>query len=172
MGFRWNRRGILQAGAAASLGVFGGKHALASPAFHINRSQGTRPLVISSGNGLDACATAMEMLQAGEDTLDAVIAGVNIVEEDPNDMSVGYGGLPNESGTVQLDSSVMHGPTRNGGAVASIEGIKNPSKVAKIVMERTDHVLIVGQGAQDLAKAHGFQVENLLTNRARERWLQ
>jgi len=172
MNFRWSRRGILQAGAAAGLGIFGGKRALAAPAVHVRRFQGTRPLVISSGNGLAACARAMEMLQAGEDTLDAVIAGVNIVEEDPGDMSVGYGGLPNEAGVVQLDSSVMHGPSRNGGAVAAIEGIKTPSKVAKLVMDRTDHVLIVGQGAQDFAEAHGFQVENLLTDRARERWLQ
>jgi N4-(beta-N-acetylglucosaminyl)-L-asparaginase len=162
----------MKIGAAAGLGALGGKEAIAAPAFHLGRAQGTRPLVISSANGLAACKRAMEMLQAGEDTLDAVIAGVNIVEEDPEDTSVGYGGLPNEAGVVQLDSSLMHGPTRNGGAVAAIEGIKNPSKVAKLVMERTDHVLIVGQGAQDFARLHGFEVENLLTDRARERWLQ
>jgi len=172
MGFRWSRRNVLQVGAAASLGALAGNKAIAAPAVHARRAQGTRPLVISSANGPAACKKAMEMLQAGEDTLDAVIAGVNIVEEDPDDMSVGYGGLPNEAGVVQLDSSVMHGPTRNGGAVAAIEGIMNPSKVAKLVMERTDHVLIVGQGAQDFARAHGFEVENLLTDRARERWLQ
>jgi len=172
MASRWSRRGILQVGAAAGLGALGRGTAIASPAFHTRRAQRTRPLVISSGNGAEACKKAMEMLQAGEDTLDAVIAGVNIVEQDPNDMSVGYGGLPNEAGVVQLDSSVMHGPTRNGGAVAAIEGIKAPSKVAKLVMERTDHVLIVGQGAQDFAKAHGFEVENLLTEPARERWLR
>jgi len=172
MGFRWSRRGILQAGAAAGLGALTGNKAFAAPAVHSRSGQGARPLVISSANGVEACRKAMEMLQAGEDTLDAVIAGVNIVEEDPNDMSVGFGGLPNEAGVVQLDSSVMHGPTRNGGAVACIEGIKTPSKVAKLVMERTDHVLIVGQGAQDFARAHGFPVENLLTDRARERWLQ
>ena len=172
MAFHWSRRGILQAGATAGLGIFGRKRVLAGPAFHTGSVQGTRPLVISSANGLQACARAMDMLQAGEDTLDAVIAGVNIVEEDPDDMSVGYGGLPNEDGVVQLDSSVMHGPSRNGGAVAAIEGIMNPSKVAKLVMQRTDHVLIVGQGAQDFARAHGFEVVDLLTDRARERWLQ
>ena len=172
MGFTWSRRGILRAGAAAGIGLVGGRKAMAAPAFHRGRTQGTRPLVISSANGPAACKKAMEMLQAGEDTLDAVIAGVNIVEEDPNDMSVGYGGLPNEVGVVQLDSSVMHGPTRNGGAVAAIEGIMNPSKVARLVMERTDHVLIVGQGAQDFAKAHGFEVQNLLTDAARQRWLR
>ena len=172
MGMSWSRRGILRAGAAVGLGALGGRKAIAGPAVHVRRAQGTRPLVISSGNGLAACKRAMEMLQAGEDTLDAVIAGVNIVEEDPEDSSVGYGGLPNEQGVVQLDSSVMHGPSRNGGAVACIEGIKTPSKVAKLVMERTDHVLIVGQGAQDFARAHGFLVEELLTERARERWLR
>ena len=169
---RWSRRGVMKIGAAAGLGALSGKAAIAAPAFHLRPSQGTRPLVISSANGLAACKRAMEMLQAGEDTLDAVIAGVNIVEEDPGDTSVGYGGLPNEAGVVQLDSSVMHGPSRNGGAVAAIEGIKTPSKVAKLVMERTDHVLIVGQGAQDFARAHGFEVENLLTDVARERWLE
>ena len=171
MGTRWSRRGILRAGALTGLGALGARNGVAAPAVHSARSQGVKPLVISSGNGLQACKKAMEMLQAGEDTLDAVIAGVNIVEEDPNDMSVGFGGLPNEDGVVQLDSSVMHGPTRNGGAVAAIEGIMNPSKVAKLVMERTDHVLLVGRGAQDFARAHGFQVQDLLTDRARQRWL-
>jgi len=172
MGIRWSRRGVLRAGALTGLGALGTRAGVAAPAVHTRRTEGIRPLVISSGNGLQACAKAMGMLQAGEDTLDAVVAGVNIVEEDPNDMSVGYGGLPNEAGVVQLDSSVMHGPTRNGGAVAAIEGIMNPSKVAKLVMERTDHVLIVGRGAQDFARAHGFEVHDLLTDRARQRWLQ
>ena len=143
---RWSRRGILQVGAAAGLGAFGSRTAIGAPAFHTRRAQSTRPLVISSGNGAEACKKAMEMLQAGEDTLDAVIAGVNIVEQDPNDMSVGYGGLPNEDGVVQLDSSVMHGPTRNGGAVAAIEGIKTPSKVAKLVMEANHDLEMLRNG--------------------------
>jgi N4-(beta-N-acetylglucosaminyl)-L-asparaginase len=152
----------------------GGRRGVAwgAPAVHSRGSQGQRPLVISSANGLEACNRAMAGLHAGEDTLDAVIAGVNIVEEDPEDTSVGYGGLPNERGVVQLDSSVMHGPSRNGGAVACIEGVKTPSKVAKLVMERTDHVLLVGQGAQDFARMHGLKIEDLLTERARLRWLQ
>ncbi len=127
---------------------------------------------VSSRNGLRATEKAMELLRQGEDPLNAVIAGVNIVESDPNDRSVGYGGLPNEEGVVELDSSVMHGPTHNGGAVASLRNIKNPSKVAKLVMERTDHALLVGKGALRFAKAHGFKEENLLTDRAREIWLQ
>jgi N4-(beta-N-acetylglucosaminyl)-L-asparaginase len=128
--------------------------------------------VLSSRNGLRATEKAMELLRQGKDPLDAVIAGVNIVESDPNDWSVGYGGLPNEEGVVELDSSVMHGPTHNGGAVASLRNIKNPSKVAKLVMERTDHALLVGKGALRFAKSHGFKEENLLTDRAREIWLR
>ncbi|MGH1365118.1 MAG: isoaspartyl peptidase/L-asparaginase [Calditrichia bacterium] len=130
------------------------------------------PVVVSSGNGLEAVKKAMEMLKQKSDPLDAVIAGVNIVEDDPDDITVGYGGLPNEDGIVQLDSSVMHGPTHNAGAVGAIEGIKNPSKVAKLVMERTDHVLLVGEGANRFARAHGFKKEDLLTERSRKLWLR
>jgi N4-(beta-N-acetylglucosaminyl)-L-asparaginase len=130
------------------------------------------PVAISSGNGLRATEKAMEIIKGGGDTLEAVVAGVNIVEEDPNDMSVGYGGLPNERGEVELDACVMHGPTYRAGAVAALKGIKTPSRVAKVVMERTDHVLLVGQGALEFAKAHGFQEENLLTDRARRAWLR
>lgn len=114
----------------------------------------------------------MALLLQGADALDAVIAGVNLVEDDPNDTSVGYGGLPNEDGVVELDASVMHGPTGRGGAVAALQNIKNPSKVARVVMERSDHVLLVGAGALHFAKAHGFPEENLLTDKAREIWLK
>ncbi|HNY40966.1 MAG TPA: N(4)-(beta-N-acetylglucosaminyl)-L-asparaginase [Bryobacteraceae bacterium] len=128
-------------------------------------------IVISSANGLQACAKAMEIIKGGGDTLDAVVAGVNIVEEDPNDTSVGYGGLPNEQGVVELDASVMHGPTNRAGAVSAIRNIKCPSKVAKLVLEQTDHVMLTGQGALDWAKAMGFKEENLLTERARLAWV-
>ncbi|HUU82094.1 MAG TPA: N(4)-(beta-N-acetylglucosaminyl)-L-asparaginase [Phycisphaerae bacterium] len=130
------------------------------------------PVVIASGNGQSATAKAMEMILAGADPLDAVVAGVNIVERDPQDMTVGYGGLPNEDGVVELDSCVMHGPTHNAGAVAGLRHIKTPSRVAKLVMERTDHVLIVGKGALRFAKAHGFKEEELLTDDARREWLK
>ncbi len=113
----------------------------------------------------------MEIMKSGGDTLDAVIAGVNINEEDPEDDSVGYGGLPNEEGVVELDASVMHGPTRRAGAVGGLRGIKNPSKVAKLVMEQTDHIMLVGQGALRFAKAYGFREENLLTEKSRLAWL-
>src|SRR5579883_1667964 len=133
----------------------------------------TRPrdIVISSANGIAACAKALEVLQAGGDTLDAVIAGVNIVELDPDDHTVGYGGLPNEDGVVELDASVMHGPTRRGGAVAALRGIKTPSKVARLVMEDTDHMMLAGEGALRFAKAHGFPEEDLLTEQSRLSWL-
>lgn len=135
------------------------------------QTAGTRQVVISSGNGLRCCARAMELLKRGGDTLDAVIAGVNINEEDPEDSSVGYGGLPNEEGVVELDASVMHGPTRRAGSVASIRNIKYPSRVAKLVMEETDHIMLVGDGALRFAKAYGFPEENLLTEKSRLAWL-
>ncbi|MDT7542707.1 MAG: N4-(beta-N-acetylglucosaminyl)-L-asparaginase [Acidobacteriota bacterium] len=125
------------------------------------------PLSVSSANGVAAVTKAVEVMHAGGDTLDAVIAGVNIVELDPKDNSVGYGGLPNERGDVELDSSVMHGPTRRAGAVAALRGCKTPSKVAKAVMEHTDHILIVGEGAREFATAMGFENENLLTEESR-----
>jgi N4-(beta-N-acetylglucosaminyl)-L-asparaginase len=128
-------------------------------------------IVISSSNGRPACAKAMEMIKSGADTLDAVIAGVNINELDPNDSSVGFGGLPNEEGIVELDASVMHGPTRRAGSVASIRNVKTPSRVAKLVMENTDHIMLVGDGATRFAKAWGFPEENLLTEKARLAWI-
>ena len=124
-------------------------------------------IVISSSNGMAACAKAMEVIKTGGDTLDAVIAGVNIVELDPNDTSVGYGGLPNEDGVVELDASCIHGPSRRGGAVGALRGIKTPSKIAKLVLSETDHMMLVGEGALRFAKAYGFQEEDLLTDRSR-----
>lgn len=163
------RRGFLQSTAAVAAGVF-------SPAVGIAGTQATgtpgSPVVIASANGLAAVEKAATMIAGGADTLDAVIAGVNIVEEDPEDMSVGYGGLPNEEGVVELDSSVMHGPTCRAGAVAALRNIKTPSKVAKLVMDRTDHVLIVGEGALRFARAHGYEEVNLLTDKARRAWLE
>jgi N4-(beta-N-acetylglucosaminyl)-L-asparaginase len=165
----YSRRDFIKTGVglgAASMLAGGGLKAAAS--------QGSpNPMrVVSSGNGIRATDKAMEIMRAGGNPLDAVIAGVNIVEDDPNDMSVGYGGLPNEDGVVELDSSVMYGPTHDAGAVASIRNIKNPSKVAKLVMERSDHVLLAGEGALRFAKAHGFKEEDLLTDKAREVWLR
>src|SRR5437868_14688759 len=122
------------------------------------RAQATTPktIAIASSNGARACARSVELLKSGADTLDAAIAGVNINEDDPEDNSVGYGGLPNEEGVVELDACVMHGPSRRCGSVASIRNIKNPSKVAKLVMEQTDHIMLVGDGALKFAKEMGF----------------
>jgi N4-(beta-N-acetylglucosaminyl)-L-asparaginase len=130
------------------------------------------PIVIASANGLETVKKAYDIITAGNDALDGVIAGVNIVEDDPTDHSVGLGGIPNEDGVVELDSCCMHGPTHNAGAVAAIQNIRNPSRVARLVMERTDHVLIVGIGALHFAKRHGFEEENLLTDEARQIWLK
>ncbi len=163
-----SRRGFFQsAAAAAASGVLGQSIARAA-----NGRTAAAPVVVSSGNGLRATEKAADMIRDGADTLDAVIAGVNIVEEDPDDMSVGYGGLPNEEGVVELDSCVMHGPTSRAGSVASIRNIKTPSRVAKVVMERTDHVMLVGEGALRFARAHGFKETNLLTDKARKVWLR
>src|SRR5262252_6605673 len=132
---------------------------------------GKRPLIISSANGVNALGKGMDFLKAGGDTLDAVVAAITIVEDDPEDDSVGYGGLPNEECVVELDASVMHGPTRRAGSVASVQRIKNVSRLAKTVMERTNHVMLVGDGARRFAVAEGFEEMNLLTEHSRKIWL-
>ncbi len=151
--------------------LFAASAALAGTAAAQTSGSSSKNVVISSANGLRCCARAMELLKKGADTLDAVVAGVNINEDDPEDNSVGYGGLPNEEGVVELDASVMHGPSRRAGAVAGIRNIKNPSKVAKLVMEQTDHIMLVGEGALRFAKSMGFPEENLLTEKSRLAWL-
>jgi N4-(beta-N-acetylglucosaminyl)-L-asparaginase len=130
------------------------------------------PVVIASANGLRGVKVAFDMLAQGKDTLDAIIAGVNIQELDPNDQSVGLGGLPNEEGVVQLDASCMHGPTKRAGAVGALEGIATPSLVAKAVMDYTDEILLVGDDAKRFALAMGFKEQNLLTDASRRRWEQ
>lgn len=143
---------------------------LPAPALHLrSRAQN---VAVASSNGLRAVAKTGQLLEQGHDTLDAVIEGVKIQELDPDDTSVGYGGLPNEDGVVQLDASCMHGPSRRAGAVAALEGIKTPSEVAKYVLLYTDHILLVGEGAKQFALSYGFQEENLLTGKAREIWLR
>jgi N4-(beta-N-acetylglucosaminyl)-L-asparaginase len=146
--------------------------AAALPMIRVAAAQ-SRPkdIVISSANGVQACAKAMQVLKSGGDTLDAVIAGVNIVELDPKDHSVGYAGLPNEDGVVELDASCIHGPSRRGGSVGAIRGVKTPSKVAQLVMSETDHMMLVGDGAVRFAKDYGFKEEDLLTDESRMMWL-
>jgi N4-(beta-N-acetylglucosaminyl)-L-asparaginase len=133
------------------------------------------PLIVTSHSndtGRQAMEVGWEILAAGGSAIDAVERATNVVEVDPEDTSVGYGGLPNEDGVVQLDASIMDGRTYSAGAVASLEGIKTPSSVARLVMDRTDHVMLVGPAALDFAKSFGFEEENLLTERAREEWLK
>jgi N4-(beta-N-acetylglucosaminyl)-L-asparaginase len=181
---RWSRRKFFQASvagsAAASVGkLFGRALPGESSASSLTASglgnavaaQGARPIIISSANGINALGRGMDILKKGGDTLDAVVAAVSVVEDDPNDDSVGYGGLPNEDGEVELDASVMHGPTRRGGSVAAVRRIKNVARLAKTVMERTNHVMLVGPGATRFGVAQGFEEMNLLTERSRLAWL-
>jgi len=131
-----------------------------------------RPLVIASSNGIRTLEKAMAILRAGGNTLDAVVEGVALIEDDPEDEGVGVGGLPNADGEVELDASVMYGPTGTAGAVGALKHIRNPSRVARLVMERTNRVFLVGEGALRFALAHGFQKENLLTEKSRLAWLK
>jgi N4-(beta-N-acetylglucosaminyl)-L-asparaginase len=113
------------------------------------------------------------LLTTGADVLDALIAGINILELDPEEDSVGYGGLPNAEGVVQLDASVMHGSTKRAGAVGCLEGVRTPSLVAKKVMEETDHHLLVGRDARQFARNMGFKIESdLNTEKSRRLWLE
>jgi N4-(beta-N-acetylglucosaminyl)-L-asparaginase len=140
-----------------------------------------KPLVISDYSGFEftnggpenAVSRAFRLITEGKDVLDALIAGVNIPELDPLETGIGYGALPNANGVVELDASCMHGPTKRAGAVASLEGVRTPSLVARAVMENTDHHLIVGKGAQEFARAMGFKVEDdLNTENSRRLWLE
>jgi N4-(beta-N-acetylglucosaminyl)-L-asparaginase len=167
-----SRRGFLGAasGLAAGAALGAPRSLVAAPAIHI--CPPSRPVVVASRNGLRGVERAGQLVAQGMDTLDAVVEGVKIQELDPNDSSVGYGGLPNEEGVVQLDASCMHGPTRRAGAVGALEGIKTPSVVAKYVLLYTDHIMLVGEGAKRFALSYGFKEEDLLTDASRERWLQ
>src|SRR5258707_8736602 len=155
--------------------------AAASPAFGqgptVMTKKSVQPAVIASGNGhifknggsKTCIETAFAKMVQGTDVLEALIAGVNIVELDPLDTSVGYGGLPNADGVVQLDACCMHGPKKRAGCVAGIEGVRTPSKVAQLGMDQTDHHLLVGKGAQDFARNMGLRIEadlNTETSRA------
>jgi len=145
------------------------------------RGGGARPVVIASGTGLTStnggdvsCVErAFRGITEGNDVLDALIAGVNIVELDPEDTSVGYGGLPDADGVVTLDACCMHGPERRAGGVACLEGVRTPSRVARAVADVTDHFLLVGEGAQNFARNLGFEIEDdLNTERSRALWLE
>jgi N4-(beta-N-acetylglucosaminyl)-L-asparaginase len=167
MSQRITRRSFLGASGVAAAAA-----TLPMPSPAILLRSASRPAAISSANGLRAVNRAMELMLDGTDTLDAAVEGVKIQELDPADNSVGYGGLPNEEGVVQLDASCMHGPTRRAGAVAALEGIKTPSEVARLVLKYTDHILLVGEGAKRFALSYGFKEEDLLTPESRQMWLE
>ena len=170
-----SRREFIGAGAAAAASMTLSKPQSASAFASVVERQprvagafSGRPVVIASANGIRGVAKAYDMIaRENADTLDAIIAGVNIQELDPNDQSVGLGGLPNEEGVVQLDACCMHGPTKRAGAVAALEDIATASLVAKAVMDYTDHIMLVGAGAKKFALEMGFKEQNLLTEKSR-----
>ncbi len=162
------RRQLLEGAAAAGVASLLPRAAGAA-------AEGAAPagsyVIVTSANGVEAAKVARQALIVGKDPLDAALAGVNVVELDPNDMTVGYGGIPNEEGVVELDAAVMDGRSMQAGAVGALRGVKTPSKVAKLVMERTDRVFLVGEGARRFATSHGFPDEDLLTEKTRKIWL-
>ncbi|HEV2112990.1 MAG TPA: N(4)-(beta-N-acetylglucosaminyl)-L-asparaginase [Terriglobales bacterium] len=130
-----------------------------------------KPVIICKQTGIQSIDAAYAMLLRGDDTLDAVLHVLKTQEDDPNDDTVGLGGLPNEEGEVELDSCCMHGPTRRAGSVAAVQKIKNVCLVARDVMNHTGHVMLAGEGAQRFAVAMGYPRENLLTERSRKIWM-
>ncbi len=179
MSERISRREFVATSTAGLAAAAAGPAFAQSPAMITKKS--AKPVVIASGNGhiyknggdKTCIETAFAMMMQGTDVLEALVAGVNIVELDPLDTSVGYGGLPNAEGAVQLDACCMHGPKKRAGGVGAIEGVRTPSLVALKVMEETDHHLIVGKGAQAFARTMGFKIEDdLNTETSRKAWLE
>jgi N4-(beta-N-acetylglucosaminyl)-L-asparaginase len=173
------RKFVLAAGAAGLAAAVPHRSGANAPTLVIPKT--VKPVVISDDSGIrfknggPVCCVekAFQMIIGGADVLDALVAGVNIPELDPEETGIGYGGLPNEEGIVQLDSCCMHGPKKRAGGVAALEGVRTPSLVAKAVLEQTDHHLLVGAGAQSFARNLGFKIErDLNTEKSRKLWLE
>jgi N4-(beta-N-acetylglucosaminyl)-L-asparaginase len=158
-----SRREFVVGGTAAAAAIAAGARVPATAA--------PPPVAVASANGLEAVRRAVDRMVAGTPAVDAAVDGVSIVEDDPDDVTVGYGGLPNADGVVQLDACCMDGPTMRAGAVAALEGFRHPAQVALDVLRRTTRVLLVGPGAAEFARSLGYTEENLLTERARKIWL-
>jgi len=136
-------------------------------------SRNTKPIVISTWNhGMPAGEKSIELLMKDRNLIDAIENGINLIENDPSNHSVGLGGYPDSSGEVTLDASIMNSDG-NAGGVGYLKNIKNAISVARLVMEKTPHVLLVGEGAQKFALSEGFKKENLLTDEVKlnyEKW--
>ncbi len=173
-----SRRSVLRGAAAAAAGALTAGSAASAqkkvaPRVPLpGRPKASSPVLVGSANALRGMQQFYDDLQKGAAPLDVAIEVVKIVEADPKDRSVGLGGLPDENGDVTLDAAVMHGPTHNSGAVAYIKNILHPSEVARLVMERTDHCLIVGDGAYRFARDHGHPHTDLMTEETRRIWMQ
>jgi len=190
MGRKLNRRDFVRtttaavaAAAATPATLFGQANGAPAPgrAPTVMTPKSVKPCVVASSNGnrskdeqgVTCVAKAFKMMTEGADVLDALVAGVAIVELDPTQTGVGWSGLPNAEGVVQLDASCMHGPKKRAGAVAAIEGVRAPARVAQLVADETDHHLLVGKGAQDFARAMGVKIEEgLINENARKQWLE
>ncbi|HIG85115.1 MAG: N(4)-(beta-N-acetylglucosaminyl)-L-asparaginase [Verrucomicrobiales bacterium] len=166
-----SRRGFVAQGAAIVSGAICNKpEAFSKPNI---RKTVSRPLIISTWPfGEVANKKAMEVINSGGSSLDAVEKGINVTENDKENTSVGIGGLPNSEGVVQLDACIMHGPGHKAGSVMGIERIRNPISVARKIMEHTRHVQLVGKGAQEFALSQGFTKENILTEKSKRKWLK
>jgi len=153
-------------GAAAAV-------ALAAPVQPGSAGQpsGRAAVAVASVNGRQATLEAVRRIATGASPVEAAVSGVALVEDDPDDVTVGYGGLPNAEGVVQLDACCMDGPTMRAGAVAAVERIRHPARLALEVARRTSRVLLVAEGALRFARALGMPEEDLLTERARKIWL-
>ena len=177
---RMNRREFVRTTTAAGVAAAAAPRTLFGQAPTV-MTKGVKPCVVASANGnsskdekgITCVQRAFTMMTQGSDVLDALVSGVSIVELDPNQTGVGWSGLPNAEGVVQLDASCMHGPKKRAGAVAGIEGVRAPARVAQLVADETDHHLLVGKGAQDFARGMGIKIEEgLINDKARTQWLE